>query len=79
MYMKPVQVMLDEELPARLDATEEVRREGRSAVLRKAIHAYLRVRRATEVREQYHAAYGEKTSPPAELAGWDDEGVWPEE
>ena len=31
--MKAIQVMFDETLLARLDASEEVRREGRSAVL----------------------------------------------
>jgi metal-responsive CopG/Arc/MetJ family transcriptional regulator len=33
--------MLDEELVARLDASEEVKAEGRSAVLRRAVAEYL--------------------------------------
>ncbi|MGH9319799.1 MAG: ribbon-helix-helix protein, CopG family [Vicinamibacteria bacterium] len=43
--MKPVQVLIDEPLLAPLDADEEVRRDGRSAVLRRAIREYLRRRR----------------------------------
>ena len=40
--MKPVQVLFDELLLKRLDADEEVRRDGRSAVLRRAAAEYLR-------------------------------------
>jgi metal-responsive CopG/Arc/MetJ family transcriptional regulator len=41
--MKPVQIMLDEELLRRLDATPEVEREGRSAVVRRAVAEYLEI------------------------------------
>ena len=40
--MKAIQVMLDERLLEKLDATDEVQHEGRSAVLRRAVEAYLR-------------------------------------
>jgi metal-responsive CopG/Arc/MetJ family transcriptional regulator len=43
--MKAIQVMLAEELLARLDASEEVQAEGRSAVLRRAAAEYLDRRR----------------------------------
>ncbi|MCG8478660.1 MAG: hypothetical protein MI724_06170 [Spirochaetales bacterium] len=77
--MKAVQIMFDERLLAQLDATEEVQREGRSAVLRKAAYEYLRARRSVEVREQYRRAYAKDGAIDSELAGWKDEGVWPDD
>jgi metal-responsive CopG/Arc/MetJ family transcriptional regulator len=44
--MKAVQVLFDEPLLRQLDADEEVRELGRSAVLRRAAAEYLRKRRA---------------------------------
>ena len=76
--MKPIQVTLDEDLLARLDADEEVRREGRSAVLRRAAEEYLRKRRKRAIADQYANAYGAKPSLGAEFDGWEDEGSWPE-
>jgi metal-responsive CopG/Arc/MetJ family transcriptional regulator len=77
--MKPIQVMFDEALLRRLDADDEVRQMGRSAVLRRAAAEYLRRRRARKTASAYQRAYG--TSPSAldrELTGWPDEGAWPE-
>jgi len=75
--MKPVQVMLDEALLERLDATEEVRRDGRSAVVRRALADYLRRRRSMEIRERYERAYATEDGLGEELAGWEEEGAWP--
>jgi metal-responsive CopG/Arc/MetJ family transcriptional regulator len=77
-YMKAIQVTLDEQLLARLDATEEARQEGRSAVLRRALAEYLARRRRSEIAEGYARAYGE-VGAVDELAGWESEGVWPED
>lgn len=77
-YMKAIQVTLDETLLARLDATEEARRDGRSAVLRRALSEYLGRRRRSEIAEAYARAYGEVGNMD-ELAGWESEGVWPED
>jgi metal-responsive CopG/Arc/MetJ family transcriptional regulator len=76
--MKAIQVTFDEELLAELDASEEVRREGRSAVLRKATAEYLARRRRSEISESYARAYGEEPGLGEEFAGWGDEGRWPE-
>ena len=76
--MKPVQIMLDEDLLERLDATAEVQREGRSAVLRRAAEEYLRRRRRFEIAEAYRSAYGSKQGIGSEFEGWEDEGKWPE-
>jgi len=77
--MKPVQVMFDDELLGALDATDEVQAEGRSAVIRRAAAEYLRRRRKVEIRERYEKAYADSSELGAEFAGWEDEGVWPEE
>jgi metal-responsive CopG/Arc/MetJ family transcriptional regulator len=50
--MKAIQVTLDEEFLAKLDADEEVRCDGRSAVLRRAAEQYLRRRRHRAIRDR---------------------------
>jgi hypothetical protein len=61
--MKPIRVLFDEPLLERLDAHEEVKALGRSAVLRRAAAAYLlrpraRGPRARAIAEAYRRAYG---------------------
>lgn len=75
--MKAVQVMLDEDLLQELDATEEVAREGRSAVLRRVLEEYLRRRRRERVRERYEEAYSSESGLGDDFEGWAEEGVWP--
>lgn len=70
--------MLDERLLEELDATEEVTREGRSAVLRRALEEYLRRRRLLTIRERYEQAYGCEPGLGDEFAGWAEEGAWPD-
>jgi metal-responsive CopG/Arc/MetJ family transcriptional regulator len=76
--MKAIQISVDDELLARLDADDEVRRDGRSAVLRRAADLYLRQRRSRSIASAYEQAYGSKPTLPDEFAGWEREGVWPE-
>jgi metal-responsive CopG/Arc/MetJ family transcriptional regulator len=76
--MKPIQITFDEALLAELDATEEVRKEGRSAVLRKAVAEYLQRRRRQAVAEGYRRAYGEDDGLGEEFDGWEDQGQWPD-
>lgn len=76
--MKPVQVLFDEALLERLDADEEVRRLGRSAVLRRATAEYLRRRRARGIAMAYERAYSKRPGLGEEFPGWSDEGAWPE-
>jgi metal-responsive CopG/Arc/MetJ family transcriptional regulator len=78
MYMKAIQVTLDEDLLARLDADEEVRRDGRSAVIRRATAEYLRARRRQAISMAYARAYGAEPGLGQEFEGWEDEGTWPE-
>jgi predicted transcriptional regulator len=77
--MKAIQVTLDEELLARLDATAEARRDGRSAVLRRAAAEYLARQERLRVAEAYRAAYGGTAALDEELGGWAEEGAWPDE
>jgi metal-responsive CopG/Arc/MetJ family transcriptional regulator len=74
--MKAVQITLDERLLAELDADDEVKRDGRSAVLRRAATEYLRRKRSKSIEEAYRRGYG---SGVDDLSGWPDQGVWPEE
>jgi metal-responsive CopG/Arc/MetJ family transcriptional regulator len=75
--MKAIQVSFDERLLRQLDADEEVRRDGRSAVLRRAADLYLARRRERRIAAAYRAAYG-RSGAGADLAGWEDEGAWPD-
>jgi metal-responsive CopG/Arc/MetJ family transcriptional regulator len=75
--MRAIQITFDEQLLARLDADGEVRREGRSAVLRRAAELYLAGRRSRRLADAYRAAYA-KAGADADLTGWEDEGEWPD-
>lgn len=77
--MKAVQVMFDEELLRRLDADNEVRRRGRSAVLREAVAEFLERRRQAKIAEQYRRAYAESPGLGEDFEGWERQGVWPPE
>jgi len=75
--MRAIQITFDDRLLAQLDADDEVKRDGRSAVLRRAAFQYLRRKRRDEIAEAYQKAYGQAGAQ--ELEGWADAGVWPEE
>lgn len=70
---------MDEDLLAHLDADEEVRRCGRSAVLRRVAAEYLEHRKREAVAAQYLGAYGTDGGLSDEWAGWEEQGVWPSE
>jgi metal-responsive CopG/Arc/MetJ family transcriptional regulator len=75
--MKAVQVLIDEPLLAELDADEEVRRDGRSAVLRRAIRDYLKRRRRQAIARQYREVYADGKGLGDEFEGWEKQGEWP--
>jgi metal-responsive CopG/Arc/MetJ family transcriptional regulator len=77
--MKAIQISFDERLLAELDATEEVRKNGRSAVMRRAVAEYLRRRRDWAIAERYEKAYASDPTLGKEFEGWEDLGVWPDE
>jgi metal-responsive CopG/Arc/MetJ family transcriptional regulator len=76
--MKSIQVLFDESLLERLDADDEVKSDGRSAVLRRAAEAYLKARRARATKEAYQRAYGNGDGLGSGFSGWAAEGAWPE-
>ena len=47
--MKAIQITFDERLLEKLDSDEEVKREGRSAVIRRAVADYLRKKRRATI------------------------------
>lgn len=75
--MRAIQITVDERLLAELDASEEVQREGRSAVLRRAATEYLARRHREHIAESYARAYRDQAGLGEELAGWEDQGQWP--
>ncbi|MCY4376984.1 MAG: hypothetical protein OXC31_24780 [Spirochaetaceae bacterium] len=75
--MKAIQVMFDEALLARLDASEEVRREGRSAVLRRAAEQFLHRMEQRSLDVQYRKAYEGVDVLGEEFSGWEHQGAWP--
>ncbi len=77
--MKAIQVMFDEDLLAQLDADEDVKKKGRSAVLREAAAAYLERRRRALIADGYQSAYAGQEGIGAEFEGWEEEGEWPSE
>ena len=68
--MKPVHILIDEELLAALDDDEEVRRNGRSKVLRGLAAAYLERKRDLRLDEEYRRGYGDRSRINEELDGW---------
>jgi hypothetical protein len=77
--MKAIQITFDEKLLRELDATEEVRRDGRSAVFRRAVAEYLQRKRRYSIAERYERAYGDGGGLGDEFGGWEDQGQWPNE
>jgi metal-responsive CopG/Arc/MetJ family transcriptional regulator len=77
--MKAIQVVLDEDLLARLDASEEVKAEGRSAVLRRAAAEYLARRHREAISDQYRKAYSGSAGLGEEYEGWEDQTSCPED
>jgi len=71
--------MFDERLLAKLDADEDVRKVGRSAVLRRIVSAYLRKKTESGIDARYRKGYADGTGLGPEFDGWEEEGVWPTE
>jgi len=73
--MKVIQITVDEALLKTMDRDPEVKRDGRSALIRRAVAAYLKTRRKKQITEAYRRGYASGTD---ELEGWSAEGAWPE-
>lgn len=77
--MKAIQITVDEKLLQELDASEEVRREGRSRVFRRAAAEYLHRRRRAAIAAEYARAYSQQAGLGEEFEGWEWQGEWPPE
>ncbi|MEX2443137.1 MAG: ribbon-helix-helix protein, CopG family [Alkalispirochaeta sp.] len=77
--MKAVQVLFDEELLERLSENLEVKRDGRSEFVRRAVRTYLAQRERERISEGYRKAYAKTSDLDRELEEWSEEGRWPTE
>lgn len=76
--MKAIHITLDEQLLETLDRDEEVKQNGRSAVIRRAVADYLRKKRRDSIAEAYQRGYS-KHPADSDLGNWADRGTWPDE
>ena len=65
-------ITLDEGPLETLDRNEEVQRNGRSAVIRRAVTDYLRKKHREAIEEAYQRGYG-KYPVDSDLDGWADQ------
>jgi metal-responsive CopG/Arc/MetJ family transcriptional regulator len=77
--MRHVQILINEEMLADLDADDQVKTVGRSKVLRRLVAAYLESRREARLDAQYRRGYDNDSDVNVELEGWSEEGLWPDE
>ena len=77
--MKTIQITVDEKLLARIDAHGETKRDGRSAIFRRAVAEYLKHRRRESIAQRYREAYSKQSGLGPDFKGWENEGEWPNE
>ena len=77
--MKAIQISIEESLLERLDRHSEVKKRGRSAVLRQAASEFLARSADAEIANQYRAGYADRDGLGDEFNGWPGEGEWPDE
>jgi metal-responsive CopG/Arc/MetJ family transcriptional regulator len=77
--MKAIQITFDESLLEHLDEDEEVRKRGRSAVLRELVREFLDRKRAAAIDAQYRRGYADFDGLGPEFDGWEKMGAWPED
>jgi metal-responsive CopG/Arc/MetJ family transcriptional regulator len=76
--MRAIQITIDEEALAAIDATPEAKARGRSAFVRAAVHAYLRQQRQSSIDDAYRRGYGGGVRDE-EIGPWEEAQAWPEE
>jgi predicted transcriptional regulator len=82
MAARSVQISVDEKLLARIDRQPLARKQGRSALIRAAVEAYLARERTRAIDEAYDRVYGGKGVSRrafAEFAPLIEGQAWPEE
>lgn len=80
MPARPVQISIDTEMLARIDADEEARTRGRSAFVRSAIELYLIAKQRRQIEAQIAVAYrGQADALLDEAADLMGAQAWPED
>ncbi len=80
MTAKPVQISMDRNLLARVDAEPETRAKGRSAFIRSAVELYLRAKQRQEIETRLaHAYAGEADALLEEIEALMGRQSWPSE
>jgi len=74
--MRTVQMTLDEDLVAEVDAVVERLRTTRSAFTREALAAALARVREKELEERHKVGYQRYPVQPDEVGDWEDEQAW---
>jgi metal-responsive CopG/Arc/MetJ family transcriptional regulator len=77
--MRPIQILLDEELIRTVDREAKRLRSNRSKFIRAALSAYLAATRRRTLDERYRRGYEQKPAGPEELGDWERIQEWPEE
>jgi metal-responsive CopG/Arc/MetJ family transcriptional regulator len=75
--MKPVQIVLDDELLRAVDREARRSKSNRSALVRTALREHLKGRRIRELEARHRAGY--ERFPASEFDTWDRVAAWPEE
>jgi predicted transcriptional regulator len=84
MAARNVQISLDEDLLRAIDRRPETKRDGRSAVIRRALQLYLDRKRRETIDESYARAYGgrdgtARSDRASEFDSLLDRQAWPED
>ncbi len=80
MATRPVQVTIDDDLLAAVDADAEAKERGRSAFIRSALRLYLQAKGRRAIDAQIRAAYGEQAdSMVSEIEDLMEQQTWPDD
>jgi metal-responsive CopG/Arc/MetJ family transcriptional regulator len=77
--MKPIQILMDEELVAALDRTARLSRSNRSQLIREAVQRHLAFLKRQRLEQQHRQGYERQPQNVEELAEWEAVQVWPED
>ena len=77
--MKTIQVIIDEELLAKVDEVVQAKGTNRSAFIREALAEALRRYRIAQMEKQDAASYARHPAEPVEFQIWESEQAWGDE
>ena len=77
--MKPIQLLIDEELIRRLDREAKRLRANRSKLIRLAVERFLQEQQRQVLEEADRQGYLRRPQRPKDLEAWEAIQTWPEE